>query len=116
MRITRQFTRAGHDPLETVEFATRTSRITNPDGSLVFEARNVVVPASWSQVAVDVLVQKYFRKAGVPERLVPVDEEGVPGWLRRSRPEGVPGREKTVGETDARQVFRRLAGCWAYWG
>jgi ribonucleoside-diphosphate reductase alpha chain len=113
MKITRRFTRDGHDPFETIEFTSRTSRITNPDGSLVFEAADVVVPASWSQVAVDVLAQKYFRKAGIPTQLEPVDEAGVPAWLRRSRP--VAGATTTC-ENDARQVFRRLAGCWTYWG
>ncbi len=113
MKIERRFTRAGHDPFETIEFATRTSRITNPDGSVVFEAPDIVVPASWSQVAVDVLAQKYFRKAGIPVETVPADEPGVPAWLQPSRP--APGTA-TSGEADARQVFRRLAGCWTYWG
>ncbi|MDP7007904.1 MAG: vitamin B12-dependent ribonucleotide reductase, partial [Candidatus Poseidoniia archaeon] len=71
-------------------------------------------PESWSQVAVDVLAQKYFRKAGVPTQLERVDEDGVPVWLQRS----VPGDEGTDcgGEKDARKVFDRLAGCWTYWG
>jgi ribonucleoside-diphosphate reductase alpha chain len=73
-----------------------------------------MVPESWSQVAVDILAQKYFRRAGVPARLRHVAEEGVPGWLERSAPE-TPDTP-TGGETDSRQVFRRLAGCWTYWG
>jgi ribonucleoside-diphosphate reductase alpha chain len=120
MKVSRRFTRAGHDPLETIEFATRASRIVNPDGSVVFEADDITVPASWSQVAVDVLAQKYFRKAGLPERTEPVDEAGVPEWLRRSRPveeaaDRAAPKKAYTGESDARQVFRRLAGCWTYW-
>jgi ribonucleoside-diphosphate reductase alpha chain len=75
---------------------------------------DVLVPEKWSQVAVDILAQKYFRRAGVPAELSRVDEEGVPEWLRRS----IPASTDTPlgGETDSRQVFRRLAGCWTYWG
>ncbi len=121
MRIERRFTRAGHDPYEGIQFARRDSRIKNPDGSLVFEAKDILVPASWSQVAVDILAQKYFRKAGVPAHLRPVDEHGVPDWLRRSIPDPqaldrLPEAERYGMERDARQVFRRLAGCWTYWG
>src|SRR5438874_6828 len=72
------------------------------------------VPEGWSQVATDILAQKYFRKAGVPLKIERVAEPSVPAWLQRSRPAAdSPG---TGHETDARQVFRRLAGCWAYWG
>ncbi len=121
MRIERRFTRAGQDPYSGIEFATRDSRITNPDGSLVFEARDLIVPAAWSQVAVDVLAQKYFRKAGVPAAVRPVEEPDVPDWLRRSEPDEealsrLPEGERRGMERDARQVFRRMAGCWTYWG
>ena len=121
MRVERRFTTAGQDPYQGIEFAARTSRITNPDGSVVFEAKDIQVPASWSQVAVDILAQKYFRKAGVPAVLRPVAEEGVPTWLARSVADeaalaSLPERQRQGGETDARQVFRRLAGTWAYWG
>jgi len=123
MRIERRFTRRGQDPYSGIEFATRDSRITNPDGSLVFEAKGIAVPAAWSQVAVDILAQKYFRKAGVPAALKPVDEEGVPQWLRRSVADenaplasALPESERSGREKDAREVFRRLAGCWTYWG
>jgi ribonucleoside-diphosphate reductase alpha chain len=113
MIITRLNTQENVDPFAAFTFAPRTSRIINPDGSTVFEMRDVLVPEGWSQVAVDILAQKYFRRAGVPARTERVPEEGVPEWLQRSRP---AGEEAAVGETDARQVFRRLAGCWAYWG
>src|SRR5262245_36210600 len=121
MRIERRFTRAGRSPFEGVEFESRTSKITNPDGSVVFEARDIQVPSAWSQVAVDILAQKYFRKAGVPAATCRVEEPAVPVWLRRSRPDNaklafVPEEDRFGGEHDARQVFRRLAGCWAYWG
>src|SRR5262245_11934003 len=114
MQITRRYTSEGHDPFGAFVFAPRTSRIANPDGSVVFEMKDLLAPEGWSQVAVDILAQKYFRKAGVPAKTVRVPEEGVPEWLRRSVPaEGDPRSEQ---ETDARQVFRRLAGCWTYWG
>jgi len=119
MHIPRRYTKAGQDPFETIEFVPRTSRITNPDGSIVFEMTDVLTPKSWSQVAVDILAQKYFRKAGVPRRTVQVPESGVPSWLWRSIPDparDLPEEERFGPETDARQVFLRLAGCWTYWG
>jgi ribonucleoside-diphosphate reductase alpha chain len=75
--------------------------------------KDVLVPESWSQVAVDILAQKYFRKASVPMTTEKIAEAGVPIWLQRGKP--APG-SKMGAETDARQVFRRLAGCWTYWG
>jgi ribonucleoside-diphosphate reductase alpha chain len=113
MRIPRRFTRENQDPLGSVSFVNRTSRITNPDGSVVFEMRDLIAPEHWSQVAVDILAQKYFRKAGVPSATVRVPEANVPEWLWRS----VPAEGCSFGsERDARQVFHRLAGCWTYWG
>jgi ribonucleoside-diphosphate reductase alpha chain len=114
MQISRRYTVAGQDPFAAFPFVPRTSRIVNPDGSVVFELKNVLVPEPWSQVAVDILAQKYFRKAGVPARTERVAEAGVPEWLQASRP--AAGDPLTGQETDARQVFRRLAGCWTYWG
>lgn len=105
MKVERRFTAAGHDPYEGIEFTVRSSEIRNPDGSVVFSMDGVTVPASWSQVAVDVLVQKYFRKAGVPQ----LDENGEPLTDGAGNP--VLGPER-----DARQVFHRLAGCWTHWG
>src|SRR5436309_15323060 len=83
MHITRRFTTGGQDPYATVPFRTATSEIRNPDGSVVFAAEGIEVPDEWSQVASDILAQKYFRKAGVPARLAPLAEEGVPAWLWR---------------------------------
>ncbi|HWG47133.1 MAG TPA: adenosylcobalamin-dependent ribonucleoside-diphosphate reductase [Gemmataceae bacterium] len=114
MEITRRYTTAGSDPFASFIFVKRTSRIANPDGSVVFEMKDLLAPEGWSQVAVDILAQKYFRKAGVPVRSQRVAEEGVPEWLQRSVP--VSGDPRDGQETDARQVFRRLAGCWSYWG
>ena len=85
MQIERRYTEPGGDPYAGVEFVERTSRIVNPDGSVVFEA-TLLAPAEWSQVAIDILAQKYCRKAGVASEVVPVAEEGVPTWLSRSEP------------------------------
>ncbi len=113
MKIERQFTTAGQDAYAAVEFTTTTSEIRNPDGTVVFQLENMEVPTSWSQVASDVLAQKYFRKAGVPSETVAVKEKGVPAFLRRAE----PTKDATfAGETSAKQVFDRLAGAWAYWG
>jgi len=81
MRIERRFTKDGQSPYAEIDFRLTTSEIKNPDGSVVFKADNVEVPVFWSQVASDVLAQKYFRKAGVPARLKRVEEETVPSFL-----------------------------------
>src|SRR5260370_20105487 len=112
MQITRRCTTEGKDPFGAFAFVARTSRIANPDGKVVFEMKDLLAPEHWSQVAVDILSQKYFRKAGVPAKSERVAEPGIPDWLQRS----VPAGDGAAQETDARQVFRRLAGCWSYWG
>ena len=114
MKIDRQFTRAGEDAYAGIDFVSTTSEIRNPDGTVVFHLDEIEVPAKWSQVASDVIAQKYFRKAGVPARLKKVKEKGVPEFLWRS----VPAKNgvETGGETSSKQVFDRLAGAWAYWG
>src|SRR5579872_3022368 len=121
MRIERRYTKADSSPYALIEFQRTKSEIRNPDGSVVFSAPNIEVPADWSQVAADVLAQKYFRKAGVPARLKRVEENSVPSFLWRSVPdeealEALPKTERFGGETSARQVFDRLAGAWTYWG
>ncbi|MDG1335666.1 MAG: vitamin B12-dependent ribonucleotide reductase [Tateyamaria sp.] len=113
MKIERQFTKAGQDAYSDLDFVTTVSEIRNPDGTIVFHLDDVEVPASWSQVASDVIAQKYFRKAGVPSKLQKVEEENVPEFLWRS--EAATGAE-IGGETSSKQVFDRLAGAWAYWG
>jgi ribonucleoside-diphosphate reductase alpha chain len=120
MKFARTYSAPG-DPYAGLTFEPRGSRIVNPDGSLIFEAKDVMAPTGWSQVAVDVLAQKYCRKAGVPKATVRVAEEGVPEWLQRStvdeRALQALGRDDQFGpERDARQVFDRMAGCWTYWG
>lgn len=121
MRINRLFTTAGKDPLASIKFVKVTSEIKNPDGSTVFKLDDVKVPDGWSQVAIDILAQKYFRKAGVPKLLTRLNEENVPEWLQPSVPDEVkltqlPEEDRFTGERDARQVFNRLAGNWTYWG
>jgi ribonucleoside-diphosphate reductase alpha chain len=121
MHIARRFTTAGQDPYDLVGFRSVTSEIRNPDGSLVFHAEGIEVPGDWSQVAADILAQKYLRKAGVAAALAPVAEAGVPEWLWRRRPDkerlaGLPENARSGGETSARQVFDRMAGTWTYWG
>ena len=121
MRISRRFTVSGESLYDAIEFRTTKSEIRNPDGTLVFEASDLEVPASWSQVAADILAQKYLRKRGVPRKLRRVEEETVPSWLWRSVPDeaalgSLDSEERYVGETSAKQVFDRLAGTWTYWG
>lgn len=113
MKIQRLFTTVGQSPYATIAFRQTSSEIRNPDGSIVFRQENIEVPESWSQVASDVLAQKYFRKAGIPQETVSVEENTVPSWLWRHAP-----KEGTTfgSETSARQVFDRLAGTWTYWG
>ena len=112
MRIRRQFTVEGQSPYEGIAFRKTSSEIRNPDGSVVFSQQDIEVPEEWSQVACDVLAQKYFRKAGVPAKLKPVAEEDVPQWLWRNAADG----GETRGENSAKEVFNRLAGTWTYWG
>jgi ribonucleoside-diphosphate reductase alpha chain len=89
----RQYTRDGVSPFDMFEYDYRTSIIRNPNGEKVFEMTNVEVPKHWSQIATDILAQKYFRKAGVPQ------------------PDGTTGRETSV-----KEVAHRLADCWRMWG
>jgi len=121
MQINRFFTAQGKDPLSSFEFSKRTSEIKNPDGSSVFRMENVSVPKQWSQVATDIIAQKYFRKAGIPKLLKKVNEKGIPKWLQPSvadteRLQELPENDRFTSETDSKQVFHRLAGTWTYWG
>ncbi|WP_411036114.1 vitamin B12-dependent ribonucleotide reductase [Shinella sp. BYT-45] len=121
MRIERRFTKPGQSAYAEIEFRKAVSEIKNPDGSIVFRLADIDVPAQFSQVAADILAQKYFRKAGVPARLKKVEENDVPSFLWRSVPDtealkALPENERYGSETDARQVFDRLAGTWTYWG
>ncbi|MEK9754066.1 MAG: vitamin B12-dependent ribonucleotide reductase, partial [Rhodospirillaceae bacterium] len=121
MRITRLFTEESLSPYAAFEFRRTSSEIKNPDGSTVFKQEEMEIPSDWSQVACDVLAQKYFRKAGVPTRLNKVEENDVPSWLWRAVADEEALAElledqRYGGETSAKQVFDRLAGTWCYWG
>lgn len=93
LQFGRRFTKEGVSPFDQFEYDYRTSVIRNPNGEVVFEMNNVEVPKQWSQIATDILAQKYFRKAGVPQ------------------PDGSLGRETSV-----KQVAHRMANCWRVWG
>src|SRR5690606_37085028 len=101
MKIERRFTKPNQDPFATVEYELRTSRISNPDGTVVFEMTDAEIPKNWSQLATDIMVSKYFRKAGVPQR----DADG--NLLRDADGNVIYGPERS-----AKQVIHRLAGCW----
>ena len=121
MRFERRHTEKGRDPFSSIAFRSATSEIKNPDGTIVFRAENIEVPEQFSQVAADILAQKYFRKAGVPAALVKIEEHDVPSWLWRSKADEkalkkLPEDERYGGETSAKQVYNRLAGTWTYWG
>ncbi len=105
MKIKRHFTKGSSSPYELFEYTFRSSSLRNPDGSVVFQMDNIEVPKQWSQMATDILAQKYMRKTGVPQKnedgSIKTDEKGKP----------VLG-----GENSIKQVVHRLAGTWRYWG
>jgi ribonucleoside-diphosphate reductase alpha chain len=115
MNIRRHFTKPG-DPYPGINFVTRTVTRRTPSGSL---KADVIVPEDWDQTAVEVMGQKYMRRAGVPSEVERVREDGVPDWLCRKVPASFASRKASLvygGESDARTVFDRLAGCWTWWG
>ena len=114
MKIERCFTKDNESPYKNIKFIKTSSQIKNPDGSIVFQLDDLEVPENWSQVAADIIAQKYFRRAGVPAKLKKVEENDVPSWLWKSIPESVD--TKMGSETSSKQVFDRLAGTWTYWG
>ena len=121
MKLQRHFTKPNTSPYDSMGWTYSTSEIRNPDGTIVFQAENVEVPEHFSQVATDILAQKYFRKAGVPARLKKVEESTVPSWLWRSVADekalkDLPEADRYTGEVSAKQVYDRLAGTWTYWG
>jgi ribonucleoside-diphosphate reductase alpha chain len=105
MKIPRRFTTSGTSPYEMFRYTIRESVLRNQGGKEIFRMDHVEVPEAWSQVASDILAQKYFRKAGVPL----TDDSGAPILSE----DGTP---KTGSETSVRQVVHRLAGCWRWWG
>ncbi len=121
MQIKRHYTKDGQCPYKGIPFTAVKSEIRDPDGSVVASAGEFTAPTSWSQMACDILAQKYFRKAGIPAALKPVPEDGVPKWLWRHEADKTALKKltktkRTRGENDARAVFERMAGCWTYWG
>ena len=121
MRISRHFTENGKSPYADIDFQKVSSEIRNPDGSLVFKLEDIEVPSEWSQVACDILAQKYFRKAGISPVRCRVPDADMPTWLWREVPDNEtvskPSENKLdTHETSARQVFDRLARTWTYWG
>ena len=121
LKIDRKFTDTGKDPFQKLKWKKRDVEIRNFDGSVVFSMKDVILPDNYSQVAANVLSQKYLRKAGVPKKLRKVREADVPIWLQKSIPdakamENLPESESLGEETDGKQTFRRLAGTWTYWG
>lgn len=105
MKFSRRFTSADVSPYSQFTFDKRTSSMRNTNGTVVFEMTDIEVPSRWSQVATDILAQKYFRKAGVPQ----TDEQGNPIL-------DANGNQVMGGEKSLKQVAHRLAGCWRYWG
>ncbi|MES0491330.1 MAG: vitamin B12-dependent ribonucleotide reductase [Leptospirales bacterium] len=121
MKFKRLFTPSSGEIYKDILFEKRTSMIRNPDGTLIFEANDVEVPSFWSQVATDILAQKYLRKAGIPKFLKKIQEENVPEWLQKCEPDTealskIPEEERYERETSAKQVMHRMAGTWTYWG
>ncbi|MEZ5758824.1 MAG: vitamin B12-dependent ribonucleotide reductase [Emcibacteraceae bacterium] len=121
MKIQRFYTKSSKSAYEDIDFRKADSEIRNPDGEVIFGLKGFEVPNGWSQVASDIIAQKYFRKAGVPARLKAVPEKDVPKWLWRHEADqdalsALPEAERYGPETSAKQVFNRLAGTWTYWG
>jgi len=121
MKIKRLFTASDRSPYASMDFKTADSEIRNPDGTVVFSLKDFDIPTSWSQVASDIIAQKYFRKAGVPSCLKPCPEDEVPQWLWRHEADeealsALPAEKRFGSEKSAKQVFDRLAGTWTYWG
>jgi ribonucleoside-diphosphate reductase alpha chain len=119
--IERRFTSAGDDPFDGFDWITMDVEIRNPDGTIADAIEGVRLPSGFSGVPGKVCAQKYLRKAGVPVHLRKVTEDGIPIWLQRSEPDHeklqtLPNDERFTGELDGRQLFRRLAGTWTYWG
>jgi ribonucleoside-diphosphate reductase alpha chain len=121
MKLERHFTTNQKELYPNIQWVNRVSKISNTDGSVVFEAKDIAVPDFWSQVATDILAQKYFRRKGIPKYLKRVPEKGIPEWLQKSEPDTeklsvLSPEDRFTGELDSKQVFHRLAGCWTYWG
>ncbi|MDL2228681.1 vitamin B12-dependent ribonucleotide reductase [Treponema sp. OttesenSCG-928-L16] len=113
MKIERLFTRPGEGPYKDILWEKRKSEIRNPDGKAIFLEDTVIVPSFWSQIAADIIAQKYFRKAGVPSDKMYEWKKWAPGKGKKDPGDSLP---KDGAEHDARQVFHRLAFTWMDWG
>lgn len=122
MKIQRYYTKDNHDAYAEVEFRQVESTIRRADGEVVASRSGVIVPSGWSQLACDILAQKYIRGAGVPVALRAVrTRDGEPEWLQRrvadeKTLDALPPEQRLTGEHDARQIFDRMAGAWTWWG
>ena len=116
MKINREFTSDNQSPYQDIKFKKVSTEIRNPDGSIVFELKDFEVPEQWSQVASDILSQKYFRKAGVPNKLKRTEERNIPSWLSPRIADEESSDLNYSSEKNSQQVFDRLAGAWTYWG
>ena len=121
MKITRYFTKKGQDVFSQIKFAKRSSEIRNPDGSGVYQAAELEVPESWSQMATDIVAQKYFRKNGIPVHTKKINESNVPDWLQAAEVDAekqdlLPQDARYRGEKSVKDLCHRLAGTWTYWG
>ena len=120
MKITRYFTADKIGPYDDIAFIEATSHV-KARSDMKEQILHLTVPEGWSQTAVDILAQKYCRKAGIPKALKYVDEPDTPSFLaRRIADEDalakLPENERLTGENDATAVFDRMAGAWAWWG
>jgi len=111
MKFERKFTKAGQGPYEGIIWEKRTSEIRNPDGKAVFYMDGVIVPSFWSQIATDIIAQKYFRKAGLSRETAQIWKKFVP----QDQTIGSVESDNDGSENDARQVFHRLAYTWCLW-
>ena len=121
MKFNRFYTLADNDPYAGIKFTPRRTEIRDANGQILFSAEDIHAPDNWSQTAVDILAQKYLRKAGVPAVTKRVKEKDIPAELQRSVPDvaalaKLPAQSRYAPEVNARQVFDRLAGAWGYWG
>ena len=121
MRLDRHYSKDWKAPYGTIPWRRADSEIRAFDGSIIFEMRDIEIPKGWSQTAVDILAQKYLRKAGVPAATKKVREKGVPAFLQRSMPDvaalaKMPAEKRFGPETSSKQIFDRMAGAWTYWG
>ena len=104
LRFRRVFSQEGKSPFDMVEYEKRTSIIREPNGTVVFEMKDIEIPKSWSQVATDIIAQKYFRKTGVPQ----YNDDGI----MKLNADGSP---MLGSETSVKLTVHRLAGTWRYW-